>query len=174
MDGGSGDSDETSQLTFGQVYDELKLVARKQLRAQPAGHTLQPTALVNEAWLRLGQRQASYNGRTHFFAAAAKAMRHVLVDHARAKRAEKRGGALERVTLLDTDGADGPALDVLDLDEALRRMAEDDERRARVVELKFFTGLTIPEIAEALGVSHMTITNDWRRARARLSRELGG
>ncbi|MHC5211233.1 MAG: ECF-type sigma factor [Planctomycetota bacterium] len=158
------------------VYAALHEIAEREFRREPAGHTLQPTALVNEAWLRVADRPGGYESRSHFLGVAAKAMRHVLVDHARRRRAAKRGGDAERVTLLTGDGgeADAPTLDVLDLDEALARLERTDERLACVVELKFFAGLTIEEVAEALGVSHMTVSTDWRRARVWLARELAG
>lgn len=170
-EGPEGGNDAQGSPDIDEVYGELKAIAAQQLRGDVA-HTLQATAVVNEAWMRLAQGQASYETRSHFFATAAKAMRHVLVDHARAKRAAKRGGDAHRVTLVSSDAVGEQGLDVIDLDQALERMMHEDERAARVVELKFFGGLTIHEIAEALGVSHMTVSSDWRRARVWLSREL--
>jgi len=156
------------------VYAELKVIAEREFRREPIDHTLQATALVNEAWLRLAGRPGGYESRSHFLGAAAKAMRHVLVDHARRRHALKRGGALDRVTLVTGDGQeiDAAPADVLDLDQALVRLEQEEPRLATVVELKFFAGSTIEEIAEATGVSHMTVSNDWRRARIWLAREL--
>jgi len=170
------DDDPPTPPDVSSVYDELRALAARQLRGQPAGHTLQATALVHEAWMRLAHRDPSaYSDRSHFFALAAKAMRHVLVDHARRVRARKRGGEQQRVTLVTGDGSarSGPPTDVLDLDRALGRLERESGRQARVVELRFFGGLSIPEVADALGVSHMTVSNDWRRARVWLARELG-
>jgi RNA polymerase sigma factor (TIGR02999 family) len=156
------------------VYAELKAIAEREFRRESAHHTLQTTALVNEAWLRLANRPGGYESRSHFLGAAAKAMRHVLVDHARRRRARKRGGDLDRVTLVTGDGRvpEEPVADVLDLDAALEKLEQSEPRLARVVELRFFVGSTIEEIAEAVGVSHMTVSNDWRRARVWLAREL--
>jgi len=166
-----GDAAEAAR--FSQLYDELHAIAEREFRGQGDGHTLQATALVAEAWMRLKDRD-DFSSRSHVLGAAAKAMRHVLVDHARRRAALKRGGDLDRVTLVSGDGgaSDGD-LDVLDLDGALTRLAEVAPRQARVVELKFFGGLTIPEVAEVLEVSHMTVSSDWRKARVWLARELG-
>ena len=158
------------------VYDELRKLARRQLRGERAGHTLQPTALVHEAYLRLARgREARWESRAHFFGAAARAMRQILVDHARRRRAGKRGGGAERVTL-DTSvpGEDGVAADVLDLHEALERLALNDPDLARLVELRFFAGLTLDETAETLGVSRRKVAKDWSVARLWLQRELRG
>lgn len=160
----------------GSVYAELKAIADREFRRQPAGHTLQATALVNEAWLRVASKPGGFQGRTHFLGYAAQAMRHVLVDHARRRHAAKRGGEQQRVTLVTGDGrepAEAPA-DVLDLDAALEKLAQQQPRMARVIELRFFAGATIEEIAADLGVSHMTVSEDWRKARVWLARELGG
>lgn len=165
-------SDDDAVPAIEEVYGELRAIAASKLRGDGA-HTLQATAVVNEAWIRLARGDASWQTRSHFLATAAKAMRHVLVDHARGKRAAKRGGAeAHRVTLVSSAAVGEPELDVLDLDRALERMGAEHERAARVVELKFFGGLTIEEIAETLGVSHMTVSSDWRRARVWLSKEL--
>jgi RNA polymerase sigma factor (TIGR02999 family) len=157
------------------VYDELRRLASAYLARENPGHTLQPTALVNEAYLRVSaQDDVEWKNPAHLRALSAIAMRRVLVDHARGKRAGKRGGGAQAVTL---DGAmlqsagEGE-LDTLALDAALTRLAEVDERRARVVELRFFGGLTNREVAEHLGVSETTVEADWRFARAWLSREL--
>ena len=156
------------------VYNELRRVAQARLSQEPAGHTLQATALVHEAYVRLADLdRLTVNDRTHFFALAARLMRQILVDHARRKRSDKRGGGATLVTL---DGisaaAEAPAVDVIDLDRALDELTTFDERLARVVELKFFVGLTLEETAEALHVSHATVERDWATARAWLHRRL--
>lgn len=157
------------------VYDELRRQARRYMRAQPAGHTLQTTALVHEAYLRLvGQSSVEWEGRAHFFGVAAKAMRSILVDHARARNAAKRGGWARAITLDDAGGVAGPqaSVDVLALDEALGRLAELDSRKSQLVELRYFGGLGIDEAAAVLGVSPATVKRDWTTARAWLRREL--
>lgn len=165
------------------VYAELRRQARLALRREGEGHTLQPTALVHEAWLRLGdQPRAGWEGRTQFLAVAAQAMRRVLIDHARTRRALKRGGGGTHVTLGHAELAagaagvvEGPsddAVDVLALDEALTRLAELDPRKARLVELRYFAGLSIPEAAAALEVSPATVGREWAVARLWLRREL--
>jgi RNA polymerase sigma factor (TIGR02999 family) len=156
------------------VYDELRQLARRQLQGERAGHTLQPTALVHEAYLRLvDARDLRWESRGHFFGTAARVMRQVLVDHARRRNAGKRGGALQRVTL-ETSIADEDAVaaDVLDLHEALERLTANDAELARLVELRFFAGLTLDETAEALGVSRRKVAKDWSVARLWLQREL--
>jgi RNA polymerase sigma factor (TIGR02999 family) len=157
------------------VYEELRQLARGKLRGERPDHTLQPTALVHEAYLRLvDARTVSWESRRHFFGTAARAMRQVLVDHARRRDADKRGGAWERVTL-DTGVAEedaGPA-DVLDLHQALEKLSASDTDLARLVELRFFAGLTLDEAAEALGVSRRKVAKDWSVARLWLKRELG-
>ncbi|MDF1506189.1 ECF-type sigma factor [Roseisolibacter sp. H3M3-2] len=158
-----------------QVYGELRAQAARALRAQPDGHTLQPTALVHEAYVRLaGQAGAGGRNREHFFAVAALVMRAVLVDHARARRRAKRGGDRERVTLGGADGIATPerSVDVLELDEALQRLAARDPARARVVELRYFVGLSLEETARALGISEATVSRHWTAARLWLRREL--
>ena len=165
------------------VYAELRRRAARALRREGAGHTLQPTALVHEAWLRLdGQHDARWESRSQFFAVAAQMMRRVLVDHARTRRALKRGGAPVQVTLGEVDRAaaspDAPAgatdaVDLLALDDALARLAAIDPRKARLVELRYFGGLSIPECAAALGVSQATVGREWAVARIWLRRELG-
>lgn len=144
-------------------------------RHQPASHTLQPTALVHEAFLKLVDRDAvEYADRGHFLAVAATAMRQILIDHARTRGAAKRGGDRRRVALEDApvNGAGADQLDLLALDEALTRLAALDGRQARVVELRFFGGLSVKETGEALGVSPRTVELDWRMAKAWLSRAL--
>jgi RNA polymerase sigma-70 factor (ECF subfamily) len=155
------------------VYDELRRIARRYMRNEPAGHTLQPTALVNEAYLRLIDQQTPWQNRAHFFAIAAQLMRRILVDRARARGSAKRGGMHERTTLSDVaDLGDERGVDLIALDQALTALAELDPRQASVVELRFFGGLTIQETAEALGVSHTIIEREWSLARAWLRREL--
>ncbi|MCK4658396.1 MAG: sigma-70 family RNA polymerase sigma factor [Phycisphaerae bacterium] len=159
------------------VYDELRRIAANQLRHERVGHTLQTTALVNEAYVRLSKREGhKWSSKADFCAAAAQAIRRVLIDHARARRAAKRGGPdAQRVELDGTVLAMPKSnVDLLDLDGALRRLAALSERQARVVELRFFGGLSEEETALAMGVSRRTVQNDWRGARAWLRRELGG
>ena len=155
------------------VYGELRRMASALLRSP--GHTLQPTALVHEAWLRLAAAQGEQppSDRAHFLATAARVMRHVLVDHERRRRRSKRGGAAQRTVLIDAHGAGlDHALGVLEIEDALRALAQLDERMAKVVELRVFGGATIPETAAALGVSHMTVSNDWQTARRWLASRL--
>ena len=169
------------------VYAELRRQARLALRREGEGHTLQPTALVHEAWLRLGdQPRAGWEGRTQFLAVAAQAMRRVLIDHARTRRALKRGGGGVQLSLGDADRAaasagGGPAgsapldaVDVLALNDALERLAALDPRKARLVDLRYFAGLSIPEAAAALGISPATVGREWAVARMWLRRELEG
>jgi RNA polymerase sigma factor (TIGR02999 family) len=157
------------------VFDELRRLAASYLRRERAGHTLQPTALVNEAYLRLvDQEGAQWQNRAHFFGIAANLMRQILVDHARQRSADKRGGSqLQRLSLTQAERlVKQEELDVLALNEALERLSEFDPQQARIVELKFFGGLTIEETAEVLGVSHATVEREWKLARAWLRREL--
>lgn len=157
------------------VYAELRRQARLALRREGEGHTLQATALVHEAWLRLdGQHDARWESRTQFLAVAAQVMRRVLVDHARARRALKRGSGGTHVTLGDATAAVAPsdATDVLALDDALSRLAELDPRKARLVELRYFAGMSIPDAAAALGISPATVGREWAVARMWLRREL--
>ena len=167
------------------VYAELRRQAQLVLRREDEGHTLQPTALVHEAWLRLADQQdARWESRTQFFAIAAQMMRRVLLDHARTRHALKRGGAAVQVSLGDGDffaaasdaqpgrGTPIDPLDVIALDDALARLAVLDPQKAQLVELRYFAGLSIPEAAEALGVSTATIGREWAIARMWLRREL--
>jgi len=173
---GAGDAEASSALVP-LVYEELRRQARRALRREGEGHTLQATALVHEAWLRLdGQHDARWESRSQFLAVAAQTMRRVLVDHARARRAIKRGGGDVQITLGDANSvAESPdAMDVLALDDALARLAIMDARKARLVELRYFAGLSIPEAAAALGVSQATVIREWAVARMWLRRELGG
>lgn len=155
------------------LYDELHAIAARHMRGERPDHTLQPTALLHEAVLRLlGVPASTFENRTHFLRAASQAMRRVLVDHARARNAAKRSSGL-RVTLDDDVAAREQGVDMLVLDEALQRLAAAEPRCAQVVELRFFGGLEVQEIAEVLGVSAPTVKRDWRFARAWLARELG-
>lgn len=156
------------------VYDELRRRARRYLRAERPDHTLQPTALVHEAYLRLaGQNGVDWQNRTHFFAVAAQVMRRILVDHARAHKAEKRGGHEPRIALEEGLAfTEEKSAELLALDEALARLAERDPRQARVVELRFFGGLSEDEAAEVLGISTRTLKRDWSVARAWLYKEV--
>lgn len=174
----AGGSDRaTAEDLLPYVYDELRMLARKYLRRERPGHTLQPTALVHEAYLKLvDQSKMDWQGRTHFFAVGAKVMRHLLIDHARGKGRAKRGGDRQKVTLAEgltpSGGRDLDTEDLLALNDGLDRLAELDARQARVVELRFFGGLTVPEAALILGVSKRTVEGDWAHARAWLKREL--
>lgn len=157
------------------VYDELRALARRHLGSERADHTLRPTALVHEAYIRLAEAgPLSVNGRGHFFRLAARAMRQILVDSARARGARKRGGEWRRVTLDgDLAGAEERPWEVLDLHDALERLADLDPDLERLVELRFFTGLTVSEAAVALGVSPRKAAKDWAAVRLWLRRELG-
>ena len=156
------------------VYDELSDIARGVFARQQPGHTLQPTALVHEAWFKLAGNLDGAKDRTHFLVIAAKAMRQVLTDHARGRGRQKRGGDVQRVTLnAFSEPAHGGDFDLVALDDSLRRLAELDERQARVVELRLFGSLTVPEVAAALGVAKSTVDEDWAMAKAWLRRELG-
>jgi RNA polymerase sigma-70 factor (ECF subfamily) len=174
----AGDGDAAREL-LPLLYDELRSLAARQFRGQPANHTLQPTVLVHEAFMRLvGRPDKGWNDRKHFFAVAATAMRQILVNHARAKNADKRGGGQGHTVVLNDEivggGKSGPAnnIDVLDLNDALEKLATIDPRKHRVVELRFFAGLTVPEVAEVMELSVTSIESEWRAARAWLSLEL--
>jgi len=156
------------------VYTQLRALAGSYMRNEPAAHTLQPTALVHEAFLKLvDQRRVDWKGRTHFFAVGAQIMRRLLVDHARARGRNKRGGGRRRIALdegvkLSTRRDE----DLLAVNEALEKLAKLDERQAKIVELRFFGGLTVEEVAEVLGVSKRTVEAEWTVIRAWLRREL--
>jgi len=161
------------------MYDELRRVAGRYLGRERANHTLQPTALVNEAWLRLrNDRGAASPNRTQGLALAAQAMRRVLVDHGRHQKSQKRGGRLPHVELDDlliaAQTAAVPVEDLLALEAALARLEAIDPRGAEIVTLRFFSGLSVPEVAEHLGVSVSTVEGKWTHARAWLRRDLGG
>jgi RNA polymerase sigma factor (TIGR02999 family) len=174
-DWSNGDRSALEKLTP-LVYRELHRLAQAYMRGERAGHALQTTALVNEAFVRLIESDnQGWESRSHFYAVAAKLMRRILVDFARSRDRIKRGGALEQVSLEEaliiTAGCPS---ELLDLDEALTTLSKLDERQGQVVELRFFGGLTEPEIAEVLKVSERTIQSDWRMARSWLLRELSG
>ena len=170
---GGGDMAARDQL-IPVVHAELVRLARAYMRREREGHTLEPTALVHEAYLRLvDQQHVRWANRGHFFALAAQAMRRVLVDHARAHAAAKRGGGAERVTLSGLAAADpGAVVDVLWLDEALERLAALDARQAKVVELRYFAGMEVEEVADALGISPATVKREWATARVWLAHTL--
>lgn len=161
---------------FRALYGELHRRAARAMRRQGAGHTLQTTALVHEAYLRLaGRRGLAWQDRGHFLGVAARAMRHVLVDHARARGTAKRGGGARLVTLVTADAPaaeSGSGVELLALHEALARLAALDPDQARLVELRYFGGLTVEETAEALGISRATVKREWAIARGWLRREL--
>jgi RNA polymerase sigma-70 factor, ECF subfamily len=170
---GDGDAEAARQL-LPLVYEELRALAGGHFRRQRADHTLQPTALVHEAFVRLiDHTNAHYNDRAHFFAVAATAMRQILTDHARRKKADKRGGEWDKISLDHAAGAaSSQALDIVALDDALNQLAELDPRKHRVVELRFFGGLSVDEVAQVLKVSKTTVESDWRGARAWLNAQL--
>ena len=164
-----------SDRLLGLLYADLKRIARRQLARERRGHTLQTTARVHEAYMRLvDQRLADWRDREHFFAVAATVMRRLLVDRARARRADKRSHEAVTLTASGEPGANDPAFDVLDLDRALGQLAAAYPRPARVVELRFFGGLEVEEIARVLEVADRTVKRDWAFARAWLLREIGG
>jgi len=162
------------------VYSELRRLAGNYLRRERQGHTLQPTALVNEAYLKLiDQRNAHWQNRAQFYGVAAQLMRRILVDHARQRQAAKRGGSDQQRLSITSAGQLGgkqlatePAIDLLGLHEALNELAEMDPQQGRIVELKFFGGLSIDEIAEVMNIGHATVERDWKMARAWLRRKL--
>jgi len=156
------------------VYTELRRRARQCMGSENAGHTLQPTALVHEAYLRLVDHDADWQNRTHFFAVASQVIRHILVDQARARGRLKRGGDAVRVTWVDDLIASKPEeLDLVALDDALLRLAAMDESQGRIIELRFFAGLSIEDTAETLKISPATVKREWTLARAWLYREVG-
>lgn len=169
----NGDAAATDEL-FPVVYEQLRVLASSHLASERANHTLQPTALVHEAYVRLvgpGEQEA-WENRAHFFGAAAKAIRRILIEHARAKGRVKRGGGAERTTLEGLEAPAGAAVDLLDLHEAMERLAAVDEAKARVVELRYFGGLSLEETARVMGVSVPTISRHWEFSRAWLHRDM--
>lgn len=175
----SGDQKAVSQL-MPLVYDELRRIAASYLRRERPGQTLQATALVHEAYVRLiGEKAQNWQNRTHFLAIAALSMRQILVQRARTRKAAKRGGDPERITLdeqlLPARGSNGPdEIDLVALDGALERLAALNERQAQIVELRYFGGLSVEESAAVVGISPATVKRDWTLARAWLKRELDG
>lgn len=172
---GGGDKEALDQLTP-LVYQELRRIARRMMARERPGHTLQTTALVNEAYLRLVDvENVSWQDRAHFFAIGARTMRRILVDFARSRSYRKRGGGEERVSIEESLIVTGrPGGDLLALDDALTRLAALDSRKSQVVELRFFGGLSVEETAEALKISPETLMRDWKMAKAWLYRELTG
>jgi len=170
-----GDKEALDQL-MPIVYDELRRQAARYLRREQAGHTLQTTALIHEAYVRLvDQRNVQWQNRAHFFGIAAQLMRRILVDHARTKKRVKRGGSKVQVSLADaTVATTGPDLDIVALDEALERLEKLDQQQSRVVELRYFSGLTVEETAEVMGISTATVKREGSVARTWLHRELSG
>lgn len=167
-----GHEDAHARLTT-MVYPELKKMAEARMRAERRGHTLQPTALVNEVFLQLlDQKRIAWQSKSHFMAVASRMMRRVLVDYARAQKADKRGGEATRVALDPAIGSDDRFFDILQLNDLLEKLSKQDERAAKVVELRYFGGLSHDEIAEMLDVSHRTVVRDWEFARAWLFDEL--
>ncbi len=156
------------------IYDELRRMAHRYMQQERAGHTLQTTALVNEAYVRLvGQQRLEWQSRAHFYAVTAQVMRHVLIDHARRRHYVKRGGGLQQVSLAEAGlMSDERAAELVALDEALDELARLDPRKSRVVELRYFGGLSLEETAETLDVSIMTVRRDWRAAKAWLYRRM--
>jgi RNA polymerase sigma factor (TIGR02999 family) len=155
------------------VYDTLRRIARHHLRGERAGHTLETTALINEAYLKLVEQSVSWQSRAHFFGIAARLMRQLLVDYARSRHRLKRGGDLQQVSLTAAAQiAQEQAVDLLSLDEALETLGEIDPQSSRIVELRFFGGLTIEETAQVMGISTPTVERGWRAARAWLQTEL--
>jgi RNA polymerase sigma factor (TIGR02999 family) len=170
---GGGDESALERL-MPLVYDELKRLAHRYMRGERVGHTLQTTALVNEAYLRLAKwKDVRWQNRAQFFAVSAQMMRRILVDFARERQYQKRGGGALQVSLSEAAAfAGGPETDLVALDEALTTLAEVDSRKAQMVEMRFFGGLSIAEVAEVLKVSEETVNRDWRLAKVWLLREL--
>lgn len=163
---------------FSELYEELRRISAEYLRGERAGHTLQATALVNEAFMSLSSRDRPWNDRAHLFRAAAQAMRHILINHERDRRAQKRGGGAIRISLTQAAGETPDAnsgedtVDLIDLGDALATLEAEDELKARLVELRFFAGCTMPQAAEALEIGLATAERHWRFARAWLHARL--
>jgi RNA polymerase sigma-70 factor (ECF subfamily) len=172
VDWGNGDQAALDEL-IPLVYDELRRLAGRYMRRESQGHTLQTSALVNEAYLRLvDQRSVQWQNRAHFFGVAAQLMRRILVDHARSRLRAKRGGGAQMVSLVDSGATSKEVADVIALDVALKDLAEMDPRKSQIVEMKFFGGLTTEEMAEVLKVTSRTVEREWRKAKAWLNRAL--
>jgi RNA polymerase sigma factor (TIGR02999 family) len=172
-DWGEGRRDSANVL-LALVYDELRRIARQYLRKERSDHTLQPTALVHEAYMKLIDiSDVSWQDRAHFFAVASNVMRHILVDHARARATDKRGGEAQRIALEDAVKlSDAPDIDLLALDEAMKQLAEFDAQQSKIVELRFFGGLTIEETAHVLAISPATVKREGTMAKAWLFRRI--
>jgi RNA polymerase sigma factor (TIGR02999 family) len=169
-----GDGDEAARdALIPVVYEHLRRIARHHLRGERAGHTLQTSALINEAYLKLVDQTVSWQDRNHFFGIAARLMRQILVDHARARQRLKRGGDQHQISLTAAEHEGAQARDLLALNEALEALAKIDPLRSQIVELRFFGGLTIEEAAQVMRVSTPTVERGWRAARAWLQTELG-
>lgn len=170
----NGEQDALEEL-FPLIYRELQLIAHRYLRREAENHTFQTTALVNEAYLKLiDQTRVRWQNRAQFFGIAAQAMRRILIDHARARVSEKRGHGAHKISLDDTgiDASDERAVELLMLDEALKELAQKDPERSRIVELRYFGGLSVEETAAVLGISVSTVMRGWRVAKAWLYKEL--
>lgn len=167
-----GGNKQALDLLMPLVYGQLRKLASRCLAAERPGHTLRATALVNEAYLRLVESDATFNDRVHFYAVAARMLRHILVDHARTNNRQKRGAGAERLTLDEAIMVGAPQPQLLELDEALNRLAARDKRKSEIVELLFFGGLTYDETAAALGISPATVHRELTMAKAWLHREL--
>jgi RNA polymerase sigma factor (TIGR02999 family) len=172
VDWGNGDQAALDEL-IPLVYDELRRLAGRYMRRESQGHTLQTSALVNEAYLRLiDQKSVRWQNRAHFFGVAAQLMRRILVDHARSRSRAKRGGGAQMVSLAGQAVMSKEVADVIALDEALKNLAEMDPRKSQIVEMKFFGGLTTEEVAEVLKVTSRTVEREWRKAKAWLNRAI--
>ncbi len=174
---GSGDDPSSAEKLLPLVYEELRGLAARYMRQERPDHTLQPTALVHEAYVRLvNDREVEWKGRTHFFAIAARSIRQILVNHALAHQAVKRGGKQRRVFLHEAQSHEKPGqgTDLLAMHEALEELTDLDSRQGQVVELRFFGGLSVEQTAEILGVSPRTVKGDWRIARAWMKERLSG
>lgn len=174
LDGMEDGRRESLTQMFPVIYEDIQRVAMRYMGKERSSHTLTPTALVNEAFMRVQGRGIAVQGQAHALALAAIAMRRILVEHARKRRTEKHGGGVSHLALRDDDAARHHEFEILELDELITRLAELTPRRARVVELRFFAGLTNEEIAEALGIARSTVAEDWRIARAWLGSQLMG
>lgn len=167
----SGDEGALNQLTP-LIYDDLRRIAARHLRSERPGHTLQATALVNEAFAQLAEADVPFHDRSHFFAVAARMMRHILTDYGRARRSQKRGSGISPLTLVEDRISDSPPTDIVDLDDALQKLSKFDERKSDILVLHFFGGMTYEETAEALKISAATVDRDLRLAKAWLANEL--
>jgi RNA polymerase sigma factor (TIGR02999 family) len=172
VDWGNGDQAALDEL-IPLVHDELRRLASRYMRREGQGHTLQTSALVNEAYLRLvDQKNVKWQNRAHFFGVAAQLMRRILVDHARSRLRAKRGGGMQMVSLPEQLGVSNEVEEVIALDDALKNLAEMDPRKSRIVEMKFFGGLSTEEVAEVLKVTSRTVEREWRKAKAWLHRAI--